>query len=732
MTFRFAQLLLPAILAHAWLPSPALASTYGRREEFQTPGNGHNLGVWRITHDPTARHWANYHNTRSISPDGRYLCYTRYAEAKTDDEIFVYDLQANVTRSLGKGKHPRWANGHNWLFFLRLDRDGATRQLYSEVFWVDVDSGQTRRLAREPGELDGFGETDAADQWLYAGRLLREKRMVDGRVQGRTERSAVRIRISEQGGLEDLPGVRGYQYMTNPRHPLYFTRWRQDPGDFSGSRLWYDLDGKNERIGIPVFQNAHTSWLGNGEYHLMGNGLARGRRWNEPFPSNVHILAGVSLGDISPCGASGRYLCGDHWVADLRSGDGWHFITPLSVICFPAEVGDASTTYDADAKGSPDGTKVTFVSNYDLKEGPFTFLTAEIPADGGALQVGSTAGFPARGSVVIRSEVIGYARTTPTSFEGITRARFATARAPARAGQAVTSFEARLLTDEQWRRLGRPAPEMRSLIRDPDSPLMRQRQTDVYVAVVRRPDRPVLRQHGEAVELIPGEEHRETLGYHVLHGDRRLTTQPMLPGSTIVLAAKGEYRAIAVERSGLESEPGPALRLERAATLRVLRDVPADFAWTTDRWLVDGKPVAAAAARSAPAAVREIVHRCDGVIAREWHENGIVRRRHDLTREGKPGRVLEYHAGKLARRDYVDAEGGRISREIFDRDGFITESIVHDRETGGERDHWWFERGMPVRQVKEGREFGRVGDAWTALTDASAGKKQRPGRPATK
>ena len=51
----------------------------------------------------------------------------------------------------------------------------------------------------------------------------------------------------------------------------------------------------------------------------------RGRRWNEPFPSNVHVLASVGVGDVSPCGRSGRYACGDSTVADLRSGDGWSY-----------------------------------------------------------------------------------------------------------------------------------------------------------------------------------------------------------------------------------------------------------------------------------------------------------------------------------------------------------------------------------------------------------------------
>jgi len=728
-------ILAAAIAAIAWV-QPGHAAAPGRREEFQTPGNGANLGVWRITHDPTARHWANYHNTRSFSPDGRYLCYTRYGREKTDDEVFVYDAQTDATRSLGPGKYPRWANGHNWLFFLRLSRDGGEDQLRSAVLWVDLDAGTTRTLAREPGELDRFGETDAQDRWLYAGRLLQSKQRVDGQTVGGTVRSAIRIRISDTGGVEDLASVQGYQFMANPRHPVLFTRWRQGPGgDFGPSRLWYDLDGTNERIGIPLLQNAHTSWLGNGEYHLMGNGLARGRRWDEPFPSNVHILAGVNMGDISACGTSGRYLCGDQRVADLRSGDGWATLDPLSVLSFPAAVGDASTTYDADPKGSPDGTKVSFVSNYDLKDGPLTFLAAEIPPDVTVIPVVSTRGFPPRGSIVIKNEVIAYERTTPTSFEGIVRERYGTARAPGRAGQAVTSFAARLLTDAEWRRLGRPAAEMRSLVRDEDSPLRRQRQTDVYVAVVRRPDKPVLRQQGGVVELIPGEEHRETLGYHLEQDGRRMTREPLRPGTKLALVAGAAYRAVAVERSGLASEPGPAWQAATATELHVLAAPPADFSWTADRWSVGGRAVDASLARSAAAATREIVHVVDGVMAREWYENGRLSRRFDLNRDGKPTRQLEYRDGKLATRDYVNPAGRRLSREVFARDGYIVETVTYDPDTDAEKDHWWFERGQPVRQVKAGVEFGRRGDRWVAQgtrTEPASRKQNRPAPPAVK
>lgn len=177
-----------------------------------------------------------HHNSRCWSPDGRYLCYTRYGEGTTNDEVFVYDAQADTTRSLGRGLYSRWANTHNWLLFLRLSRQGAEGELYSEIIWAEMDLDRIRAIAREPGELDRLGETDADDQWLYGGRVLKSKQRVDGQVVGGTQRSAIRVRIADPGEVQDLPGVHGYQFMTNPRHPVFITRWRTGPGATSGRR----------------------------------------------------------------------------------------------------------------------------------------------------------------------------------------------------------------------------------------------------------------------------------------------------------------------------------------------------------------------------------------------------------------------------------------------------------------------------------------------------------------
>lgn len=681
---------------------------HGAREVFQTPNNGRNLGVWRLTNDPAIRDWANYHNTQSWSPDGRYVCSTHWApdNGRFGDhsvEVHLHDLHRDESRLIERGNSPRWARNHNWLFYVRIvPRRGADRISTVEVRWLDLETGRHTTLATG---VEMLGETTFDDQWLLGAKRFR----------GRTpEFVTVRINLGPQPSVEELRDAVGSQLLPNPRHPVFFTRQDHKNDAFGATRWFYDLDGTNKRMAVPTLQQCHMSWLGNGEYLLMGNGLVRGRRWDQPFPSNIDILAAVSVGDVSPCGRSGRYVCGDSEVADLRSGDGWHFIEPLSMICYPAKAGDQSGNYDADPKGSPDGTKISFVSNYDLKDGPLTYVDGDHAERGDVLRVKSTSAFPPSGRLTVRSEVIAYRRKTATTFEGLTRAAYETRRSALRDGTPVTSFDARLMTETQWRRVpGAPTAMQRTMAAD--TPLLRQRQTDVYVAVVRRPDRPFLRRTGTVVELIPGEEHFETCGYHVSRDGRRVTTEPLAAGASLELALPGEYRAVAVEWCGLESEPSLPLAVNVATRLVALAGAPPDFSWTETRWRMGAKEVSETSAREA-AAVRETVHRHDGVIRRESYQRGSLTEQHDLNARGEVARRQSYEHGRLIRREYFLPGAGLVSRESFDPVGFVTESIRFGEVRGQrvETDHWWFERGMPVRQVSRGAEFFKQGDRWMA------------------
>lgn len=145
--------------------------------------------------------------------------------------------------------------------------------------------------------------------------------------------------------------------------------------------------------------------------------------------------------------------------------------------------------------------------------------------------------------------------------------------------------------------------------------------------------------------------------------------------------------------------------------------MPADFSWTSERKLENG---------------REITHLHDGVISREQHERGVLAKREDLNAQGKTIRELTYRDGRLARRQYTNRDGVLVSRELFDADGVLAETITYDRRSGPattpkEIDHWWFQRGMPVKQVKEGKTFIRQGDRWVSQGgDARSKKKIKP------
>jgi hypothetical protein len=327
------------------------------------------------------------------------------------------------------------------------------------------------------------------------------------------------------------------------------------------------------------------------------------------------------------------------------------------------------------------------------------------------LRVDSTEGFSNSGWLAVSAEVIAYERKTPTGFEGITRGVYETRRGSLKSGDPVTSFDARLMTEAQWESVPGAPAGMRKTMPE-GSPLLRQRQTDVHVAVVRKPDRPFLRRAAAGVELIPGEEHFETMGYHLWRDERRLTGTPLRPGATFALDAGGEYRAVAVEWSGLESDPGMPLKLDKPGALAVLGETPTDFSWTSERWLtVGGGVIAADQAKGVPEAIREVVHHHDGVIRREWHRGGILAEAHDLDAEGRATRRLRFEGGRLREREYRDGSDALLSLEIFDTDGFVTES-VRFRRGGEQQERWWFDRGMPVRQQTGGEEFVKEGDQW--------------------
>ena len=115
-----------------------------------------------------------------------------------------------------------------------------------------------------------------------------------------------------------------------------------------------------------------------------------------------------------------------------------------------------------------------------------------------------------------------------------------------------------------------------------------------------------------------------------------------------------------------------------------------------------------------PEAVKEIVHRYDGIIHREWYSAGQMLRRYDYNLEGKPIRQSYYENGNLARRELHHRDGRHVSTEYFDSDGYITEAFHNPLGTGTSYGYsrWWYEKGVPVRALKGDVIYEKQGTGW--------------------
>jgi len=663
-----------------------------------------NLGIWRLTHDAATRDEGNYHNIQCWSAGGRYTCHTHWggekgSGGKASAEVHVVDLLTGEDRRVDMGINPRWANNHNWLFYCHWTGDGTPPyETGTQVIRYDADTGEKVVIAHG---MEGPGSLDAADTWLYGVQRYRGQKpeMVTVRVRNRPNSKIERIK--------GAPNMHGYVHV-NPRHPVIMTRAKDINDEVYGrNRALFDLDGSNLRTGSVMCQAGHQSWSGDGRYLLIGNRQVCGRPWDKPFPSDLEVLSWGSVGDICPCGKSGRYICGgDLSFVDTRSGDAWPVVFPYSNIIYPM-AGDHSTLMDIDSKGSPDGTKVHYHSTRDVENSPIARITKYDLRQPDVIHVDSTADFPESGDMVCSCEVVGYRKKTATTFEGLTRRKYGTRPAPdmVRKVRVIFPLPAFVLSEQDRARTKPDASMVRAGIAE-GNPLLYQRQTDCYVVVTRLPDPPHLRLKDERVELIPGESHWETRGLRILCDGHPVTESLHESGSTFALRTPGAYTAIAVEWSGLESPPSLPLDSQTRTEGRVLEDKPDDFTWTRPVWQVRGKTVSPADAMSAPQATMKLEHLHDGVIAREEWENGQRISRVDLNEQGKPIRRQEFQDGKLNKRIYTTPEGFLASEESYGPDGFKTEyARYYTREDrrGTEYSRWWYEQGRPVKMTKRGQ-----------------------------
>lgn len=676
-----------------------------RGEIHKFEAGGRNHGVWRLTHNPGIRDEADYHNLQCWSSNGRYTCYTHWGGeegpgGKNSAEVHVVDLATGEDRLVDKGINPRWAKHSNHLFYCHFTRNGQPwHKTGTALIRYNADTGKKEVITH--GMLTPSG-LDPDDKWVYGTQRLKGREAPYNTVRVRNEPGS-KLEI-----LKDAPS-RHHRLLMNPRHPVMGARVKTSP---YGTVM--DLDGKNHRaIKHKAFESGHACWRGDGEYFVIGNGPGRGRKWNETYPGDLEIFTwGQSGGDISPCGNSGRYVCFESGILDIRSGDHWWLVHHGSGIIWPMP-GDLSHIVDINSKGSPDGTKIHFNTTCDIENLVITGIT-EWDGKSDVMHVKSTAGFPASGDLVLDGkikEVVGYEKKTDTTFEGLTRQKYDTRRAKANT-RLVSPLSRFLLTPAEKARLGgKPVRSMQNKWTQHglpvDHPLVYQRMSDCYVVVARLPFPPHLRRAGDAVELIPGEAHWETRGYRLLRDGKPIGGELLEPGAAFQLPGAGAYTAVAVEWSGLESPPSLPLTVAAPGQGRVLREKPADFEWTREVWQIDGKTVSAAAARRAPRANLDVMHLHDGLIAREQWVNGAKTQHVDFNEQGKPIRHLEYVEGLLRKRYFKNPDGELGIVELFGPDGFKTEYVMYDvanpANKGQEKDHTWYDHGHVTRRVRQGK-----------------------------
>jgi hypothetical protein len=223
---------------------------------------GNVIEYWRLTHDPAVWDHANCYHTDCFSLDGRYVCYEHHS---SPNEVHIVELQTGRDIEIGKGQSPRWANQHNWLFFTRSNPGGGKPwNKGTEVLRYDCDTGETQLIT---WGMRPLGSTDCDDRWIFGNQVLRHED------NGATYQRTVRARIAPESPLEI---IYENQFVLaprcNPRHEVIFMRDNERESIFGAARVWLDLDGSNERIGVPLIQRAHINWSGDGKWQLIGDG----------------------------------------------------------------------------------------------------------------------------------------------------------------------------------------------------------------------------------------------------------------------------------------------------------------------------------------------------------------------------------------------------------------------------------------------------------------------------
>lgn len=511
-------------------PLPTFTPAASGREVFDDLNpDTQLLELWRIEHNWGTTAKLAYHFQDPFSFDGRYIV------SQQGRHLHVFDLHTNqVVKVLYGGQKPTWARHSHQVFYYRDHRvwryDVGRDE--TEVIVEGVGAGYPRTISRDDLYIfTAYGGFSGGDDRSNTGELYRIENMAGASV--------------ENGGVVQLTDE--WQYASEPRassrYDVIVFKQRRDFGGIAWGWWAMRFDGSWEenRRSLKLLDEefslgAHAAWLGDGEHFIMGNECPPQKirylddgRWGdwEPVSSSTFCA-----GDVAPMGYSGQWFVADEGnasyinIVDMETG------RSMLLACDPSEIIDEhpgdENLGDPNPHGSPDGTKVVFVSNYDFKNYPTTQLTDRITD---TVPVRSTAGFPSTGVLSVRHHLVAYTSKTPNSFEGLTIGALGTGPAVEGVGwgTVVTDFAGRSssltnLDHQYWQ--------------------------DLYVAVYRLPDMPSLSVSPGTIEITPGENHREIMGYK-LHGPGGPMLVTSFPAS--VELAVGEYAVSAVEWSGLES-----------------------------------------------------------------------------------------------------------------------------------------------------------------------------------
>jgi hypothetical protein len=232
------------------------------------------IELWQVPGNPHVKTGTGYFTEYCWSSDGRFLSYDNEGSK-------VIDFYQNEVQILPGGL-VSWANHKNLAIFLT----GTRLCMFNP---------------EEPGDITvindhvsgRLSDTDHEDQYVYMWG---------------TDDGLVRYALKAGARKEICGGVKGNKPGPNPFYPVINTKIVKVRKPLASAGSLVNLDGSVINMINPGIYRHHSSWLGNGEYFILGDGMVRGRKWNEPYPANLHILSTAHMGDFSMLGYSGSPL----------------------------------------------------------------------------------------------------------------------------------------------------------------------------------------------------------------------------------------------------------------------------------------------------------------------------------------------------------------------------------------------------------------------------------------